>query len=90
MLLAVFGRKGTGGRVLYGYRVIAQVATWSYAPDPNGKGEGTVEVTLTDVHPAYRNKSDVTLELTGKAGTLRWAQAELMSDTCVVVPGPPQ
>ena len=90
MLVAVFGRKGTGGRVLYGYRVIAEVETWSYTPEPNGKGEGTVEVTLTDLHPAYAHKSDVSLELVGKTGTLRWPSAELLSDTCLVVPGPPQ
>lgn len=90
MMLLVFGRKGTGGRVLYGYRVIAEVQSWSYAPEPSGKGEGTVEVTLTDLHPAYAHKSDVTLELVSRTGTLKWASAELVSETCLVVPGPPQ
>lgn len=89
MIVAVFARKGHGGRVLYGYREIARVVEWSYAPNANGNGEGTIEVTLADVHPAYRHKSDVSLELTGTRGTLRWPSAELISDSCLVVPGPP-
>ncbi len=89
-MLLMFGRQGVGGRVFYGYRVIATVATWKYAPDPNGKGEGTVEVELADVNPAYAHKSRIARELTTKTGgTLRWDDAELMSDACVIVAGPP-
>jgi hypothetical protein len=89
MLVAVFGRQGMGGRVLYGYREVARVGTWKYQPDD--KGAGTVDVELFDIHPAYAHKSDVALELTTKTGgVLRWPEAELLSDTCLVVPGPPQ
>lgn len=89
MMVAVFARKGTGGRVLVGYREIARVVSWEYTPNPGGQGEGTVAVILAEVHGAYQGVSDVTLELQGKAGVLRWPSAELLSDECLVVPGPP-
>lgn len=88
MLVAVFGKQGSGGRVMYGYREVGKVGVWKFTPDATGAG--LVDVALYDVNPVYAGKSAVTLELTTKAGgTLRWPEAELISDTCVVVPGPP-
>lgn len=89
MLVAVFGRQGSGGTVMYGYRQVARVGKWAYKPEENGSG--LIDVQLYDIDPVYGSKSDVSLELTTKTGgTLRWAEAELISDTCIVVAAGPQ
>lgn len=91
MMVAMFGQQGEGGRIFYGYREIAVVQTWKYLPTQDGKGEGTIEVTLSDIHPLYANRSDVTVELRRKAGgVLRWESAEMMSDECLVVASAPK
>jgi hypothetical protein len=89
MMVAMFGKQGRGGSILYGYRKVAEVVSWKYAPNPNGKGEGTIEVELRDQHPAYIDQSDVSVELQTKTGgMLRWESAERFGDTLIVA-GPP-
>ena len=89
--VAPFARQGTGGVVTYGYRQVARVVRWTYTPEPDRDGAGTVDLVLADVNPVYAGKSDVALELRTKTGgTLYWPSAELISDECCVVPGAPQ
>jgi hypothetical protein len=89
MLVAVFGKQGRGGAIMFGYRKIADVLTWRYTPNPGGTGEGTIEVDIANEHPAYADRSAVSVELQTKTGgMLRWADAERFGDT-IIVAGPP-
>lgn len=88
--VAAFSRQGVGGSVSYGYRQVARVVRWTYTPTPGRDGAGTVDLELADVNPVYAGKSDVALELLTKGGSMYWPSAELISDSCCVVPGSPQ
>jgi hypothetical protein len=90
MMVAVFGTQGRGGVLMYGYRQVAEVGSWKYVPNTDGKGEGTIEVELRNEHAAYADQSDVSVELQTKTGgMLRWASAERFGDTLIVA-GPPE
>jgi hypothetical protein len=90
----MFGKKGTGGAVKYGYRQVAGVNAWRYDPEPEHAaapvGAGTVSVDLYDIDPLWTSQQTV-FDLFVIEGKTRWCfeNAEMMSETCFLVGGPP-
>lgn len=88
-------KKGRGGTVKYGYEVVAQVESWKYeqdAPEAGGvDGGGTVTVNLHEINSFWvGQETRFDLYLAEGRATWFWLGAEMISDTCFLVPSGPE
>lgn len=88
-------KRGTGGTVKFGYRVVAQVGAWTYRPEPPHSGappgSGVVDVRLTNVQAMYLSQEDQ-FDLRVREGNMVWLfeNASYISDECFTVTASPK